>query len=315
MKAGAKTRSNPNHGDAGFTLVEMAVVLLIIGLIAGIGADLMRRFEREGRLDRTQVALDGVEDALTLFVMQNKRLPCPADGRLPVGDPGAGREFFESDGPGGCLEQAFGTVPYVALGIGAVASRDGWNRRLTYRVDPVLTRDHTKTAANCGSGDSGDACACDGGGMDLSCIDVRLIGEGQGGIDDILANFQGTGLGLTTCQAAGCPTGTILMSRAAANAAAYVLISHGRDGHGAATNGGTLIDVAAAELGDHERPNLNGQALSADQAGPAVGAGFVDREINDRDSSEANAYFNDYLRRPSVLHVARAARLGPRAVE
>lgn len=282
------------------------MVLLIIGLIAGIGTDLMRRFERENRLDRTHLALDGVEEALTLFVMQNKRLPCPADGRLAVGEPNAGREFFEGNGPGDCGDQSFGTVPYVALGIGASASRDGWTRRLTYRVDPILPRD--RTAANCRTG---DACPCAGGGMDLSCIDVRKIGEGEGGIDDVLANFDGTGIGLTVCQTADCSPGSVLMSRIDANAAAYVLISHGRSGLGALTTGGTLTEVVAGELGANERPNLNGRPLSADQSGPTDGVGFVDHEINDRDKSETAAFFDDYVRRPSILRVARAARLGP----
>ncbi len=286
--------------------MEIAVVLLIIGLIAGIGTDLMRRFERENRLDRTHLALDGVEEALTLFVMQNKRLPCPADGRLSVGEPDAGREYFEGDGPGDCQEQTFGTVPYVALGIGAAAGRDGWSHRLTYRVDPVLTRD--RSAARCATG---EGCACASGGMDLSCIDVRKIGEGEGGIDDVLADFDGTGIGLTVCPSSACAPGSVLMSRIDANAAAYVLISHGRSGLGALTTGGTLTEVVADELGVNERPNLNGRPLSADQSGPADGVGFVNHEINDRDPSESAAFFDDYVRRPTILRVARAARLGP----
>lgn len=101
------------------------------------------------------------------------------------------------------------------------------------------------------------------------------------------------------------------MSRAQENAAAYVLISHGRSGLGALTNGGTLTEVVADQLGANERPNLNGRPLSAEQSGPADRVGFVDHEINDRDPSESAAFFDDHLRRPSILRVARAARLGP----
>ena len=291
----------------------MAIVILIIGLIAGIGADLMRRIERGNRIQRTEAALAGVEEALALFAMRSKRLPCPADGALPEDDRNSGREDFEGGGPGDCLRQAGGTVPHVALGIGGAAARDGWNRRLTYRVDPVLTRDRSAEGRNCASGAPGEACPCPGGGIDLSCIDPRLIGDGRGGVDDVLVRFHGTGLGLEVCAAAGCADGTALMTRAAGNAAAYVLISHGRGGRGALTTGGTLDEGAAGPVPVHERPNFNATPLDDARKGPDAGGAFVDRERNDRDEGEVEAFFDDFVARPSVLSVARAARLEPQA--
>jgi prepilin-type N-terminal cleavage/methylation domain-containing protein len=298
--------------DRGFTLVEMAIVILIIGLLAGIGADLARRMERDSRIARTEAALAGVGEALALFAMRQKRLPCPADGALAEDDPQAGREDFEGGGPGDCLRQTNGVVPHVALGIGAAAARDGWNRRLTYRVDPVLTRDRSAEGRNCASADAGEACPCPGGGMDLSCIDPRAIGEGRGGIDDVLARFHGTGVGLEVCAAAGCPDGADLMTRGAGNAAAYVLVSHGRGGRGAFTTGGTLVD-APGPAPAHEQPNLNAVPLDDVQKGPEAGGAFVDRERNMRDEAEVDAFFDDFVARPTVLSVARAARLEPQA--
>jgi prepilin-type N-terminal cleavage/methylation domain-containing protein len=296
--------------SGGFTLVELAIVILIIGLIAGIGADLMRGFERRGRIERTEAALAGVEEALALFVMRHKRLPCPAEGTLADDHPDSGRENFEGGGPGDCERQANGTVPTVALGIGAAAGRDGWNRRIAYRVDPVLTRDRVAGERNCGID---GACVCRGGGIDLSCVDPLAIGPGEGGIDDVLSAFHDTGLGLRVCAAAGCPEGSELMAREAGTGAAYVLVSHGRTGLGAFTNGGTRIEVAVEETAVHERPNLNGIGLDEAQAGPSGGGGFVDRERNDRDERELEAFFDDYVVRPSVLRVARDARLEPQA--
>jgi prepilin-type N-terminal cleavage/methylation domain-containing protein len=292
----------------GFTLVELAIVILIIGLIAGIGADLMRGFERRGRVERTEAALAGLEEALALFVMRHKRLPCPADGTLADDHMDSGRENFEGGGPGDCVLQVNGTVPTVALGIGAAAGGDGWNRRIAYRVDPVLTRDRVAGARNCGND---GACVCAGGGIDLSCVDPLAIGPGKGGIDDVLTAFHDTGLGLRVCAAAGCPEGSELMSREAGTGAAYVLVSHGRTGLGAFTSGGTRIEAAHQETAVHERPNLNGVGLDETQAGPP--GGFVDRERNDRDERELDAFFDDYVVRPSVLRVARDARLEPQA--
>ena len=292
--------------DRGFTLVEMAIVILVIGLIAGIGADLMRGVERRGRVERTEAALVGLEEALAAFVMLHKRLPCPADGGLADGDPGAGRESFEGGGPGDCVHQIDGVVPTVALAIGTAAGSDGWRRRITYRVDPVLTRDRDACAEE-------GACACPGGGMDLSCIDPRRIGEGQGGIDDVLANFQDGGLGLRVCTQAECPQGSDVMLRQTGTGAAYVLVSHGHNGLGALTNGGTRIAAPDDETPLNELPNFAAIALDDIQAGPREGGAFVDRERIDRDPRERDIFFDDYVLRPSVLHVARAARLEPQA--
>jgi prepilin-type N-terminal cleavage/methylation domain-containing protein len=280
----------------GFTLVEMALVILVLGLIAGIGADMMRGVERRGRIERTEAALAGLQEAMVVFVMRHKRLPCPADGRLADGDPDAGRENFEEGGSGDCTFQADGVVPTVALGIGAAAGVDGWQRRIAYRVDPLLTRD----AEACSDGD----CVCPGGGMDLSCVDPLLVGEGNGGIDDVLASHGGLGLGLAVCAASQCPEGSELMLPETGSGAAYLLISHGRTGLGGLTNGGTRVRTTPEETPVHEVPNLNSQVL---------GASYVDRQRIDRDLAEREEFFDDYVSRPSVLHVARQARLEPQA--
>jgi len=66
----------------GFTLVEIAFVIVILGLllamIAGVAAALVGQQRREV----TRQRLAGIETAIALFVSQNKRLPCPADGRI-----------------------------------------------------------------------------------------------------------------------------------------------------------------------------------------------------------------------------------------
>jgi prepilin-type N-terminal cleavage/methylation domain-containing protein len=280
----------------GFTLVEMALVILVLGLIAGIGADMMRGVERRGRVDRTEAALAGLQEAMVVFVMHHKRLPCPADGRLADGHPDAGRENFEDGGAGDCTFQADGVAPTVALGIGTAAGSDGWQRRIAYRVDPVLTRD--------GAACVDDGCVCPGGGMDLSCIDPRLVGPGNGGIDDKLSSHGGQGLGLAVCAASRCPEGSQLMLPETGSGAAYILISHGRTGLGAFSNGGTRVHTMPDETPVHEAPNLNSQVL---------GASYVDRQRIDRDLAERESFFDDYVARPSVLHVAREARLEPQA--
>jgi hypothetical protein len=140
--------------------------------------------------------------------------------------------------------------------------------------------------------------------MDLSCVDPRLVGPGNGGIDDVLSSHGGHGLGLAVCAAARCPEGSELMLPETGSGAAYLLISHGRTGLGAFSNGGTRVRTTPDETPFHEAPNLNSQVL---------GASYVDRQRVDRDLKEREAFFDDYVARPSVLHVAREARLEPQA--
>lgn len=66
----------------GFTLVEMAIVLVIVGLLAaGVlrAASAMR--ENTG-ITETRKAIDTIVMALQTFLINNNRLPCPADSTL-----------------------------------------------------------------------------------------------------------------------------------------------------------------------------------------------------------------------------------------
>ena len=68
------------NSHAGFSLIEIAIVLgilaLLLALFAGMSTNLINQHRRE--LTRTRLA--NIDTALTLFVLQYKRLPCPADG-------------------------------------------------------------------------------------------------------------------------------------------------------------------------------------------------------------------------------------------
>ena len=61
----------------GFTLLEMAIVLVVLGLIlGGILMPLSTQMEKQDR-DETQRILEDIRDALIGFAMTNGRLPCP----------------------------------------------------------------------------------------------------------------------------------------------------------------------------------------------------------------------------------------------
>lgn len=115
---------------AGFTLIELAVVLFILGLLLGgllipLGAQLEQQ-----RIKDTRRALDDIREAILGFTMSNGRLPCPAAGTVPSGTASAGAESYNA-GTGQCDIASDGVVPWATL---ALPETDAWGRRFTYRV-------------------------------------------------------------------------------------------------------------------------------------------------------------------------------------
>ena len=71
--------------QSGFTIVEIAIVLLVVGLmIGGLVAPLSSQLEQR-RVGETVRAMDEAKEALMGYALRNGYLPCPAisaaDGR------------------------------------------------------------------------------------------------------------------------------------------------------------------------------------------------------------------------------------------
>lgn len=106
----------------GFSLIELAIVLLIVGLLlGGLLGPISTRVEQEER-QQTQKQLEDIKEALFGFALTNGRLPCPADPIVATGSVGAGTEKCSITS---------GVLPWVDLG---VPETDAWGRRFTYHV-------------------------------------------------------------------------------------------------------------------------------------------------------------------------------------
>ncbi|MBK7658383.1 MAG: hypothetical protein IPJ28_04180 [Betaproteobacteria bacterium] len=73
--------------------MEIAVVIVVLSLLLAMIAGIATAMVGMQRREATRQRLAGVETALALFVSQNKRLPCPADGRQLPGAAQAGTEW------------------------------------------------------------------------------------------------------------------------------------------------------------------------------------------------------------------------------
>ncbi len=113
----------------GFTLIEMAIVLMIVGLLlGGILAPLSAQMQQRSVAD-TQRALSEIKEAIIGYALATGQLPCPADPTIATGQANAGIARTT------CATAATstGVIPWATLGVNET---DAWGNRYTYRVTP-----------------------------------------------------------------------------------------------------------------------------------------------------------------------------------
>lgn len=134
---------------SGFSLIELAVVLVIIGLLVGGGVTALEATRTQSMRSDQEQQLEQVRDALHGFAMQEGRLPCPD------GPDDNGNEDLDTDDE--CRDElvsagkAHGRVPWADLGLGR---RDAWGNPLRYAVTAEYADDpgsDTQTSFTLGS--------------------------------------------------------------------------------------------------------------------------------------------------------------------
>ena len=109
----------------GYLLLELAVALVIVGLLAGSMLSNLPQQLEQARRQVTQQRLQQVRTALLGYLLRHQRLPCPArNGSAPEACSGAALS---------------GTVPAGQLGVDGPVDRQGqlldaWHRPIRYQV-------------------------------------------------------------------------------------------------------------------------------------------------------------------------------------
>ncbi len=131
-----RTRGAPVK-QAGFTLTEIAVVLLIVGLLlGGMLYTYSAQVDQSNRLE-TQRRLESAKDLLIAYAIVNGRLPCPANtsGSTPS-------HLTPGDTSTACTDSFTGFLPGSTIGFQPVDASgfalDSWNNRLRYAISQTI---------------------------------------------------------------------------------------------------------------------------------------------------------------------------------
>lgn len=122
----------------GFTLVELAVVVVIIAMMLTMGLTALNAQLTSASYTETKKRQSLVKDALIAYLGANKRLPCPDAPNNTNGTDDASQVTGAEDRAGGvgtgACTVALGVVPYATLGLGRDAALEGWGNFMSYRV-------------------------------------------------------------------------------------------------------------------------------------------------------------------------------------
>lgn len=168
MSAAARSR--------GFTLIELAIVMVILGTLAGGGISLLRVLsERSARMD-TAAALERAHGALVTSVALT--------GRLPFADVDGDGE--EDDG------ETVGALPTVTL---AIPPHDPFSRPMRYEAHALLTADRQASCQALAASLTGRPqlmeAGTDGGAFTVAAVLVSAGPTDADGDGDVLDDLSG----------------------------------------------------------------------------------------------------------------------------
>ena len=232
----------------GFTLAELAIALVIIGLLlASAFIPLSTQIELRAITDTRRIQ-ENIKDAIIGFAQANGRLPCPALGTTPTGSGTAGIEQINTAPAGNPtnLQTLFpyspctysiGVLPWATLG---VPETDAWGRRFTYRIVGTFADGVKTNSANVVNPVSGLPDATQDGDThtanqhvpspNVNCTSPTPI--------PTQASFALCTRGDLTVNTRDVTTRSTTVL---GNEIPVVIVSHGKNGYGAYSTAGTLI--------------------------------------------------------------------------
>lgn len=116
----------------GFSLIEMAVVLMILGLLLSLFLMPLAASIENERRNETRDRMEEIKEALIGYAIVNGRLPCPDSNN----------DGLENSGCAALSSTSTGQLPWLNLGIDG---HDSWGRYYAYAVSTNFTTPFTLT--------------------------------------------------------------------------------------------------------------------------------------------------------------------------
>lgn len=172
------SRHYPNHcgrsQSTGFTLTELAVVLVIVGLLLSTLMPALSAQLDQRNYSETRQTLSEVREALIGFAAKS----AAADGKPYLPCPDTNDDGVEDRGAGGACIGYEGYLPWSDLGL---ARTDSWNNRVRYRVHASFSSNITGFTLLTADPDLRVLVA--GGGITIATkLPVTLVSHGKNGL-------------------------------------------------------------------------------------------------------------------------------------
>lgn len=209
---------------SGFSLVELAVVVVIMGMILTMGIKMASSFQDRSAMSLTRSKQLAIKEALISYLAVNGRLPCPASATAsPItGDEDSTATFT--------CNTSIGLVPFKTLQLPREYVVDGWDRFFTYESwwgdTPATYCTAVPNNANFNN---------------VSLYSgIRTFHDGDGGCIAIKESQINNSNPVVTRYAAA------------------TIVSHGANGFGGYSSKGVQVDFSAVGATDPEKDNIIG---------------------------------------------------------
>jgi prepilin-type N-terminal cleavage/methylation domain-containing protein len=161
------------ESEKGFTLLEMAIVIIIGGVLLSFLGTALLAYLKQSRIETTEFRLAKIQEAMTQYLSVNGHYPCVANRNLGADDAQFGRMVTANCDVGGSftgtnvttgragIRVRIGAVPTRTLNLPDEMIADAWGHKFTYAVTAPQATNLQYTA------DGGAISVIDGAGNSL----------------------------------------------------------------------------------------------------------------------------------------------------